>query len=162
MPNLYSSPSLLPAVFKGSMPPRCIICGLARKRMEAVGFLQQLSFFLRLCTTWKVHKAPLIRGRDGTKCSHNEDQWFPLCDETHFRERGGLVAVRHIVFVAPLSRQLRLNSAMNLLDAETVRFLSSSQVVTSVHSAVKELVENSLDAGAANIQVKLVRSCGQI
>lgn len=52
-------------------------------------------------------------------------------------------------------------NAMNLLDAETVRFLSSSQVVTSVHSAVKELVENSLDAKAANIQVKLVRSSGQ-
>lgn len=45
---------------------------------------------------------------------------------------------------------------MNLLDPETVRLLSSSQVVTSVHSAVKELVENSLDAGASNIQVKLV------
>ena len=64
--------------------------------------------------------------------------------------------------VALVSRQLRLNNAMNLLDAETVRFLSSSQVVTSVHSAVKELVENSLDAGAANIQVKLVRSCNRI
>lgn len=85
-----------------------------------------------------------------------------ICDETYFRERGGLLAVRHIILVAPLSRQLQLNSAMNLLDAETVRFLSSSQVVTSVHSAVKELVENSLDAGAANVQVKLVRSCGQI
>lgn len=46
---------------------------------------------------------------------------------------------------------------MNQLCAETVRLLSSSQVITSVHAAVKELVENSLDAKATNIEVKLVR-----
>ncbi|XP_076016700.1 PMS1 protein homolog 1 [Genypterus blacodes] len=44
---------------------------------------------------------------------------------------------------------------MKQLPADTVRLLSSSQVVTSVVNVVKELVENSLDAGASSIDVKL-------
>ncbi|NXN99483.1 PMS1 protein, partial [Rhinopomastus cyanomelas] len=44
---------------------------------------------------------------------------------------------------------------MKQLPAETVRLLSSSQVITSVVSVVKELIENSLDAGATNIDIKL-------
>ena len=39
------------------------------------------------------------------------------------------------------------------LPKDTMSLLKSNQVVTSVWSAVKELVENSLDAGAKNIQV---------
>ena len=42
------------------------------------------------------------------------------------------------------------------LERETVQLLSSSQVITSVHSAVKELVENALDADATSIAVRLV------
>ena len=45
---------------------------------------------------------------------------------------------------------------MNLLDSATVRSISSTQVITSVYSVVKELVENSLDASAKYILVKLV------
>ncbi|XP_030435401.1 PMS1 protein homolog 1 isoform X3 [Gopherus evgoodei] len=44
---------------------------------------------------------------------------------------------------------------MKQLSAETVRLLSSSQVITSVVSVVKELIENSLDANATSIDVKL-------
>ncbi|KAJ6665217.1 hypothetical protein lerEdw1_004266 [Lerista edwardsae] len=44
---------------------------------------------------------------------------------------------------------------MKQLPAETVRLLSSSQVITSVVSVVKELIENSLDAYATNVDVKL-------
>ncbi|NXG54336.1 PMS1 protein, partial [Hemiprocne comata] len=44
---------------------------------------------------------------------------------------------------------------MKQLPAETVRLLSSSQVITSVVSVVKELVENSLDASATSIDIKL-------
>ncbi|XP_062390522.1 PMS1 protein homolog 1 [Sardina pilchardus] len=44
---------------------------------------------------------------------------------------------------------------MKQLPAETVRLLSSSQVITSVVSVVKELIENSLDAGSTSIDVKL-------
>ncbi|KFO75363.1 PMS1 protein 1, partial [Cuculus canorus] len=44
---------------------------------------------------------------------------------------------------------------MKQLSAETIRLLSSSQVITSVVSVVKELIENSLDAGATNIDTKL-------
>ena len=45
---------------------------------------------------------------------------------------------------------------MKQLPPETVRLLSSSQVITSVANVVKELMENSLDAGASSIDVKLV------
>uniref|UniRef100_A0A3Q1LR04 PMS1 homolog 1, mismatch repair system component n=2 Tax=Bos TaxID=9903 RepID=A0A3Q1LR04_BOVIN len=44
---------------------------------------------------------------------------------------------------------------MKQLSAATVRLLSSSQVITSVVSVVKELIENSLDARATSIDVKL-------
>ncbi|XP_009489035.1 PMS1 protein homolog 1 isoform X2 [Pelecanus crispus] len=44
---------------------------------------------------------------------------------------------------------------MKHLSAETVRLLSGSQVITSVVSVVKELIENSLDASATNIDIKL-------
>ncbi|XP_003962250.2 PMS1 protein homolog 1 [Takifugu rubripes] len=44
---------------------------------------------------------------------------------------------------------------MKQLPPDTVRLLSSSQVITSVVNVVKELLENSLDAGATSIDVKL-------
>ncbi|XP_016805672.1 PMS1 protein homolog 1 isoform X3 [Pan troglodytes] len=44
---------------------------------------------------------------------------------------------------------------MKQLPAATVRLLSSSQIITSVVSVVKELIENSLDAGATSVDVKL-------
>ena len=46
--------------------------------------------------------------------------------------------------------------SLHLLSKETVHLLSSSQVITSVYTVVKELVENSLDAKATSIEVKLV------
>ena len=45
---------------------------------------------------------------------------------------------------------------MECLSDATVRLISSTQVITSVFSAVKELIENSLDANATSIEVKLV------
>ena len=56
---------------------------------------------------------------------------------------------------------------MNRLPADTVRLLSSCQVITSVVNVVKELLENSLDAGALSIDIKLVkyyfnRYCDQV
>uniref|UniRef100_A0A3B4Y8I8 PMS1 homolog 1, mismatch repair system component n=1 Tax=Seriola lalandi dorsalis TaxID=1841481 RepID=A0A3B4Y8I8_SERLL len=44
---------------------------------------------------------------------------------------------------------------MKQLPSDTVRLLSSSQVITSVVNVLKELMENSLDAGALSIDVKL-------
>ncbi|KAL1267554.1 hypothetical protein QQF64_032917 [Cirrhinus molitorella] len=44
---------------------------------------------------------------------------------------------------------------MKALPPETVRLLCSSQVITSVLNVVKELVENSLDAGSSSLEVKL-------
>uniref|UniRef100_A0A8D3CQH6 PMS1 homolog 1, mismatch repair system component n=1 Tax=Scophthalmus maximus TaxID=52904 RepID=A0A8D3CQH6_SCOMX len=44
---------------------------------------------------------------------------------------------------------------MKQLPSDTVRLLSSTQVITSVVSVLKELLENSLDAGASSIDIKL-------
>ncbi|KAM8933855.1 PMS1 protein homolog 1 [Pelodytes ibericus] len=44
---------------------------------------------------------------------------------------------------------------MHQLPSATVRLLSSSQVITSVVSVVKELAENALDANATNLDIKL-------
>lgn len=45
---------------------------------------------------------------------------------------------------------------MKQLSKDTVRLITSGQVVTSVSNVVKELIENSIDAGAANIDVRLI------
>ena len=45
---------------------------------------------------------------------------------------------------------------MNKLPLESIRLLSSSQVITSPSSVVKELIENAFDAGARSLDVKLV------
>lgn len=50
---------------------------------------------------------------------------------------------------------------MNKLPLESIRLLSSSQVITSPSLAVKELVENAFDAGATNLDIKMVISNSQ-
>lgn len=45
---------------------------------------------------------------------------------------------------------------MNQLSKATIKLITSTQVITSIHSVVKELVENSLDANCDSIDVKLV------
>ena len=52
-------------------------------------------------------------------------------------------------------------ASIHQLSAKTVHSLSMGQVVTSVFSVVKELLENALDAGATAVDVRLV-SCGYI
>ncbi|XP_066936497.1 PMS1 protein homolog 1-like isoform X1 [Clytia hemisphaerica] len=47
---------------------------------------------------------------------------------------------------------------MNKLPSSTVKLISSSQVIKSVWNVVKELVENSLDAGSDCIDVRLEQS----
>ncbi len=41
------------------------------------------------------------------------------------------------------------------IDKSTVHRICSGQVILDLATAVKELVENSLDAGASNIEVRL-------
>lgn len=47
---------------------------------------------------------------------------------------------------------------LNRLDRQTVLQICSSQVVVDLKSAVKELVENSLDSRASTIEIKFVQS----
>uniref|UniRef100_A0A1A8C163 Mismatch repair endonuclease PMS2 n=1 Tax=Nothobranchius kadleci TaxID=1051664 RepID=A0A1A8C163_NOTKA len=49
--------------------------------------------------------------------------------------------------------------AIKAIDKHSVHQICSGQVVLSLATAVKELVENSIDAGATNIEVKL-KECG--
>ena len=44
--------------------------------------------------------------------------------------------------------------SLNFLPKSTSGLLSSGQIITSVYTVVKELVENSLDAGADIIEVR--------
>lgn len=46
---------------------------------------------------------------------------------------------------------------MHKLPDSTIKLISSSQVIASVHATIKELVENSIDAQATSIEVRLVR-----
>ena len=46
-------------------------------------------------------------------------------------------------------------SGLNLLPAQTVSLLRSGQVLTSPSCVVKELVENSIDAGATSIEIRM-------
>lgn len=45
---------------------------------------------------------------------------------------------------------------ISALDKDTAKLLTTTQVITSISTAVKELVENALDAGAKNIEINLV------
>lgn len=49
--------------------------------------------------------------------------------------------------------------SLHAIDAASVRKICSGQVITDICSAVKELVENALDAGARKISVTL-GDCG--
>lgn len=42
------------------------------------------------------------------------------------------------------------------LQPSTIKLITSAQVITSVSTAVKELVENALDAASSVIEVRLV------
>ena len=48
------------------------------------------------------------------------------------------------------------DKTLKALSADTVRLIASSQVITTVSSVVKELIENALDAGASGIDIKIV------
>jgi len=45
---------------------------------------------------------------------------------------------------------------ISALDIKTVKLITTTQIISSVYAAVKELIENSLDANADNIEINLV------
>lgn len=46
--------------------------------------------------------------------------------------------------------------SLKQLPLDTIRLISSTQVITSASSVVKELMENSIDAHATTIDIRLV------
>jgi DNA mismatch repair protein PMS2 len=54
------------------------------------------------------------------------------------------------------------SSEIRPIEAESVRRIVAGQAVTDLASAVKELVDNALDAGSKSInsKLKVLRSCG--
>jgi hypothetical protein len=48
-------------------------------------------------------------------------------------------------------------ASIRAIDTSSVHKITSGQVVIDLQTAVKELVENSLDAGATNIGARIVR-----
>lgn len=48
--------------------------------------------------------------------------------------------------------------ALNHLPIATVNLIGSGQVIVSVYSVIKELVENSVDSGASALDIKIVGS----
>ena len=48
-----------------------------------------------------------------------------------------------------------LSSAVQAIDKRSIHQICSGQVILSLATAMKELVENSLDAGASNVDIKL-------
>ena len=53
------------------------------------------------------------------------------------------------------SKDFARASSIQAIDKRSVHQLCSGQVILSLATAVKELVENSIDAGATNIEIKL-------
>ena len=49
-----------------------------------------------------------------------------------------------------------MESEIQTLGASTISLIKSTQVISSVYSAVKELAENALDAGTSLLAVRLV------
>ncbi|XP_050581446.1 PMS1 protein homolog 1-like isoform X2 [Bombus affinis] len=45
---------------------------------------------------------------------------------------------------------------ISALDKDTVKLITTTQVITSISTAVKELIENAFDAGAKNIEINLI------
>lgn len=45
---------------------------------------------------------------------------------------------------------------ISALDKDTVKLITTTQVITSISTAAKELIENALDAGAKNIEINLI------
>lgn len=50
---------------------------------------------------------------------------------------------------------IKKHATLHRLPASTVKLLTSGQVITSVSTAIKELVENAIDAEASNIEITL-------
>ncbi|PIL33827.1 hypothetical protein GSI_03533 [Ganoderma sinense ZZ0214-1] len=54
----------------------------------------------------------------------------------------------------PFASTSNPNGPIKVLDPASVHKISSGQVVVDLQTAVKELVENSLDAGSTSIEVR--------
>uniref|UniRef100_A0A8D8YZ95 PMS1 protein homolog 1 n=1 Tax=Cacopsylla melanoneura TaxID=428564 RepID=A0A8D8YZ95_9HEMI len=64
-----------------------------------------------------------------------------------------------LAVLQPLSKDIELStmSSINILPQATIRRITTSQIITSVSTAVKELMENAIDANATSIHINLIK-----
>lgn len=61
----------------------------------------------------------------------------------------------YVVFIYFIYTKMTISA----LDKDTVKLITTTQVITSISTAAKELIENALDAGAKNVEINLVFHC---
>ena len=57
--------------------------------------------------------------------------------------------------MARVSEETSCEGSIKHIDSRSVHQICSGQVILSLATAVKELIENSIDAGATNVEIKL-------
>lgn len=91
---------------------------------------------------------------------HERNRSFPKSYRSSPQSVGELSEVYELIRSFPkfsLSKMAAVSSSpvVQAIDQKSIHQICSGQVVLSIATAMKELVENSLDAGATNIDIKL-------
>lgn len=102
------------------------------------------------CWHWRFTSERLAMCTDTTCCAESQVRKGGA-GRRMFALGSVIVNIKTVLSVLELWKM-----SIKQLPSSTVKLVTSTQTVTSVSSAVKELMENALDAEAVNIDVKLV------